>query len=302
MSEELEHSQVMAGEMLVLSYHQLPQGFALNLGDPLVPPTRPNPAATLALLRRRKSGLEVLLLQRSQETRFIPGAWVFPGGRLSPEDEHPELINRLRGLGKTNAPRGPGPNGGDPASPGPGGADRPGAAFWSAAFRETFEETGILLHASPRSPRPGRLTAGAAGKETRLRVQQGELGFGQLLEGLDVDLNTEALAYIGHWVTPATEPIRFDTRFFATEVPEGCPVYPDGTELVDALWLSPAQALAQNRRGELPMAFPTLVTLKELQTFDTPSAALQTLGTRPIPRLLPRLVKAPDGVRFLLGD
>ena len=78
----------------------------------------------------------------------------------------------------------------------------------SAAFRETFEETGILLHALPRAAGSRRVTSGEAGRDTRLRVQQGDLGFGEFLESLDVELNAAAVAYIGHWVTPATEPLR----------------------------------------------------------------------------------------------
>lgn len=267
--------------MRTLAFHQLPRGFAQNLDRAPVPPAEPKPASTLALLRRGKAGLEALLLRRSQATRFIPGAWVFPGGRLDPADGSPSLTGRLKGLS---------------------GEDSPGPAFWSAAFRETFEETGILLHALPRAARAGRVTAGEAGNDTRFKVQQGELGFGEFLENLDVELNAGAVAYIGHWVTPASEPIRFDTRFFATEVPDGCPVYPDGTELEDAIWVSPREALARNESGDLPMAYPTLVTLMELQSFETPSAAIQALQDRPIPRLVPRLVREPDGVRFLLGD
>jgi 8-oxo-dGTP pyrophosphatase MutT (NUDIX family) len=262
-------------------FHQLPQGFAQNLDRPPVPPVEPEPAVTLALLRKGRTGLEVLLLRRSRRTRFIPGAWVFPGGRLDRDDGSPDLAARLRGLG---------------------GGDSPDSAFWSAAFRETFEETGILLHALPRATRPNQIAAGEAGNDLRLRVSQGQLAFGDFLKRLDVDLNAEALAYIGHWVTPPTEPIRFDTRFFATEIPEGCPVYPDGAELEDAAWLSPREALGRNEAGELPMAYPTLVTLMELRPFHTPSAAMHDLGNRPIPRLVPRMVREPGGIRFLLGD
>ncbi len=271
----------MSGGLRVLAFHRLPTGFAQNLEVPPGPRVEPKPAATLALLRKGNGGLEILLLKRSQSTRFVPGAWVFPGGRLDPADGEPNLTTRLKGLG---------------------GEESPGAAFWSAAFRETFEETGILLHALPRAAGARRVTSGEAGRDTRLRVQQGDLGFGEFLENLDVELNAGAVAYIGHWVTPATEPIRFDTRFFATEVPAGCPVYPDGMELEDAIWLSPREALTRNESGSLPMAYPTLATLTELQSFDTPSAAIQTLRGRPIPRLVPRLVREPEGIRFLLGD
>jgi 8-oxo-dGTP pyrophosphatase MutT (NUDIX family) len=57
---------------------------AVNLGEP----TLPRPAATVILLRDgdESAGLEVLLLKRSSESRFMPNVWVFPGGSLDPED------------------------------------------------------------------------------------------------------------------------------------------------------------------------------------------------------------------------
>ncbi|HEY5318569.1 MAG TPA: NUDIX hydrolase [Solirubrobacteraceae bacterium] len=53
-------------------------GEELNPGQPTVP----RPAATVILLRGGEDSLEVLLVQRSPEARFMPGAWVFPGGAV----------------------------------------------------------------------------------------------------------------------------------------------------------------------------------------------------------------------------
>lgn len=49
-------------------------------GAPLIP------AATVVLLRDREEGLEVLLLRRNAAVEFAGGMWVFPGGRIDPED------------------------------------------------------------------------------------------------------------------------------------------------------------------------------------------------------------------------
>jgi 8-oxo-dGTP pyrophosphatase MutT (NUDIX family) len=50
------------------------------------PPSMPRPAASIVLLRRggkhSQRSLEVLLLKRSEEARFMPGVWVFPGGSV----------------------------------------------------------------------------------------------------------------------------------------------------------------------------------------------------------------------------
>jgi len=56
----------------------------INLGDP----TLPRAAATVILLRDSEAdgSLEVLMLRRSENARFMPNVWVFPGGALDPED------------------------------------------------------------------------------------------------------------------------------------------------------------------------------------------------------------------------
>lgn len=54
------------------------------------PPSEPRPAASIVLLRRggkhAERALEVLLLKRSSEARFMPNVWVFPGGSVDPAD------------------------------------------------------------------------------------------------------------------------------------------------------------------------------------------------------------------------
>jgi 8-oxo-dGTP pyrophosphatase MutT (NUDIX family) len=57
-------------------------GEELNAG----PETVPRRAATVILLRGGDGGLEVLLARRNPAARFMGGAWVFPGGAVSPGD------------------------------------------------------------------------------------------------------------------------------------------------------------------------------------------------------------------------
>src|SRR6058998_293848 len=47
------------------------------------------PAATVVLLRDGADGVEALMLRRDADLAFAGGAWVFPGGRIDPED-YPE--------------------------------------------------------------------------------------------------------------------------------------------------------------------------------------------------------------------
>jgi 8-oxo-dGTP pyrophosphatase MutT (NUDIX family) len=44
------------------------------------------PAATVVLLRDSADGVETLMLRRDSKLAFAGGAWVFPGGRIDPED------------------------------------------------------------------------------------------------------------------------------------------------------------------------------------------------------------------------
>lgn len=70
-------------------------------------PSTPRPAASVVLLRRggkhSERALEVLLLKRSEEAKFMPGVWVFPGGAVDPADGDGEDGHRacaLRELGE----------------------------------------------------------------------------------------------------------------------------------------------------------------------------------------------------------
>jgi 8-oxo-dGTP pyrophosphatase MutT (NUDIX family) len=80
-------------------------GEELNPGHETVP----RPAATVILMRGGGSGLEVLLVQRNPQARFMGGAWVFPGG----------AVDRHEGAGEP--------------------------ALRAAAIRELSEEAGIEL-------------------------------------------------------------------------------------------------------------------------------------------------------------
>ncbi|GMU47716.1 MAG: hypothetical protein AMXMBFR26_24980 [Porticoccaceae bacterium] len=119
-----------------------------------VPPAIP--AATLTLLRDGAEGVEVLMLRKTSEIRF-GGMWVFPGGRVDPEDHAP-------------------------------GGDQTQAARRAAA-REAREEAGIEVdpeefvwfsHWTPPPITPKRFTtwffaAGARGHHAEITIDGGEI-------------------------------------------------------------------------------------------------------------------------------
>ncbi len=297
----------------VIPAHRLPPGFAQGLEDRVGEPATPRPAATVVLLREEgaKERMEVLLLRRTRSAGFVPGAYVFPGGRVDPADGSPEVRRRLTGLdpdelaarmglgsglgdGGGLGGSGSGAGAGDDALP--NDSPPPAFAFLVAAFRETFEETGILPGLSPEI-----LGARHTG-DLRDKLLGKEISFHQVLEALDARLDGASAAYIAHWVTPEAEPRRYDTRFFALHVAPGLPVSPQESEVSDALWITPARALERHHHGKLPMIFPTIHTLEELARFDSPAELLADYRTRDVPRLLPRLVPAPEGIGIVLPD
>jgi 8-oxo-dGTP pyrophosphatase MutT (NUDIX family) len=90
---------------------------------------RPVDAAGLVLLRRDRSGLEVLLGRRHARAGFLPDIYVFPGGRVEPEDGLGPPLPMVPAVAADLAR----------------GSQRPPSALLRAALRETAEETGLHL-------------------------------------------------------------------------------------------------------------------------------------------------------------
>lgn len=286
-----------------VGHHQLPPGFPATLADPPRAPVRARPAATVAILRpseKEGNAFEALLMRRSGRVGFIPGAWVFPGGRVDRQDGAPDVLSRLGGSSPGEMERRLGTHPGQGEHVDEKTAPPSAGAYFVAALRETFEEVGILFTRSPERCLSVPVRGDEALSTARKALLHHRSTFLEVLEGGDLDLDAGALRYVGHWITPEVEPRRYDTRFFAAVVPRACTVHPDGQEMADALWLTPGEALGRNREGELPMVFPTLKTLEALRPFSSPEDALDVLGSRPVPRLLPRLTAADGGVEIVL--
>ncbi len=105
--------------------------------------------------------------------------------------------------------------------------------------------------------------------------------------------------YWSHWVAPRESPVAFDTRFFlldASILPHE--PRPDGHEISELRWLTPAEAVTDFHSDRLAAAPPTAFNLMELQL-----AAIGANGTRdllareqgrPIIRIRPRVDRSSD--------
>lgn len=232
-------------------------------------PVTPRPAATLMLLRDEvhhdESRLEVLLLRRSGNTPFVPGAHVFPGGAVDPGDHDARLLRHALGLDERSASDALGLEAG-------------GLAFWVAAIRECLEEAGVLL-ATEASGEPisGEHPALADLSRLRQQIEGGDDHLVRLCEEHGLHLPVGEIAYVSNWVTPEESPRRYDTRFFAAAMPPGQRAVPDRWEAVEAAWWHPAEALESWQADRIQLIEPTVVSLELLTEFDTTTAALAAL-------------------------
>ncbi|MCL7942192.1 MBL fold metallo-hydrolase [Halomonas sp. ATCH28] len=226
--------------------------------------TEIRPAATLALVRDSDRGLEVLVLQRTWQAAFLPGYFVFPGGAVDPQD--PDVRACASGRG-------------DAAISQTLSLDEGGADYMIAALRECLEEAGLLPALDDRGRAlPGDHPVLSAGREALCR---GEVDFRELCEHHGLVLPLDRLAYLGHWVTPRGAPRRFDTRFFVALAPPGQQAAHDGSETIAHAWRTPADVLADHRRGRLALGYPTLRTLRLLADFATAEALLRYAHANP---------------------
>ena len=233
------------------------------------------PAATVMLVRDGGGSLEVLMLRRHPEAVFAADAWVFPGGRVDDGDRHGAPV----ALGPSDAE----------ASVALGLASG-GLAWWVAAARECFEESGILL--ARHADSGDWLDASGEWRAARLaryrrEVHAGTTTIGAVLEAEGLVLDLSGIHYVAHWITPPGHGTarRFDTRFFVAEVPPGQVASHDATETVGSFWATPAEALARGEAGEIQLLIPTIANLRGLARFSSVAdlvAAARSIGTVPL--------------------
>lgn len=223
----------------------------------------PRPASTLILTRDTASGLQVFLMQRSHQAVFMPGFFVFPGGVVEQVDASDSMRSLCQGLCDLEASR-------------MLGVKQDGLAYMVAAIRESFEEVGLLLAHDNQGDyieiaKPGDVEY-YAGLRDRLNTEQ--LTFADVFHYRDLHIAVDRLAFFSRWITPVGYPRRYDTWFFVAAAPQRQIAVPDGQEAIDQLWITPAEALEQSRRGVLLLSPPTVSTLQEISAFATTDALL----------------------------
>ena len=218
-------------------------------------PTRP--AATVLLLRDAADGLQVLMTRRSKTASFAPGAYVFPGGGIDPQDAvaHPLATRR----------------------PTQSDAHLTQAI---AAIRESFEELGVLLahRADGHLATPADIAA--LQREQPLAAQCAARG---------LTLAAANVYVLAHWITDRDLPRRFDVPFLVARMPPGQTPVADEAEQFEPVWVRPQDALTRHAAGEFFIIFPTIRTLERLQKYATVDAVLAACaGEQPLWTSCPR--------------
>jgi 8-oxo-dGTP pyrophosphatase MutT (NUDIX family) len=202
--------------------------------DQSFPDSVPRDAATMILIDREGPDPKVLLGRRHAGHKFMPGKFVFPGGRIEQADVDMAAATELHPAAEAKLALRPR----DAEVP-------PPRAFPLAAIRETYEETGLLL--------------GTKADKSVTAPNEEWAGFAK--SGVLPDLAD--IHFIARAITPPQRPKRFDTRFFTTDAQaighriDG--VVSADSELVELVWIP------INEAQSLDIPTITATVLQELE-------------------------------------
>lgn len=187
---------------------------------------RPKDAATLIILDRTGKDTRLLMGRRTRAHVFMPGQFVFPGGRVDRSDGFAKVAAGFRPQVEQRLTR---------ALKAKGSANR-AKAFAVAAIRETYEEAGLLIGEKVDN-------ASAAAPDSSPFPGKGLEAFHQRAVKLDLS----AFSFIGRAITPPGLSRRFDTRFLAVDAQSIADRLHSGTgpteELEDLTWFTLGEAL-----------------------------------------------------------
>ncbi|RKI35791.1 MBL fold metallo-hydrolase [Corallococcus sp. AB004] len=229
-------------------------------------PVEPRPSSVVILYRRMHASVEVFWVKRERALTFAGGFYAFPGGKLD-KDDHDVPVQ---------------------------GAQGEEAALRSAAARELFEEAGVLVAEGARALSPEALEEGRAG------LLAGTVKWSEWLTRHTLSLRAEDLKPAGRWVTPPAIPVRFDTRFYLVELPEGSAASIIPGELTEGAWIRPEDALSRWSDGSALLHPPAQHALQVLSEFTDEADARAKLSTPPYcPGYVAQRIEFQRGVRVV---
>jgi 8-oxo-dGTP pyrophosphatase MutT (NUDIX family) len=139
----------------------------------------------------------------------------------------------------------------------------------------------------------GRVDPTDAGDDVLARARVGAAR--ELVEEAAVEVAPSALLPFARWVTPASEPKRFDTYFFIATVPIGTQAKVDEAEVVELVWDTAAGILARHEASEMKLPPPTLSTVSTLARLGDMDAIVKWARDRPLDPIQPKLIEESPG-------
>ena len=131
--------------------------------------------------------------------------------------------------------------------------------------------------------------SGPGWQAERATLLSHETSLAQMLIRRGLVLRSDLLRARARWITPEFEPKRYDTRFFAAQLPLGQIADDQTSEADHADWADPARLLQDYARGSALMLPPTVVCVEqvaaarsvaELLATDSPMAPITPVATR----------------------
>jgi glyoxylase-like metal-dependent hydrolase (beta-lactamase superfamily II)/8-oxo-dGTP pyrophosphatase MutT (NUDIX family) len=241
------------------------------------------------LLRDTEAGLEVFLQRRVKAMAFAPSVTVFPGGGVDERDRQPARANWS----------GPPPSWWAERF----GCDEPLAeALVCAAIRETFEECGVLLASAPGGDAETGVLDATTEQLTAARAElvDRRASLAEVLAANGWVLRTDLLRPWANWITPEIEPRRYDVQFFVAELPPGQRADDGTSEVTQAGWQRPSDALADWHGDRIQLLPPTWVSLEQLAELPDVAAVLRAGEHRRITPLIPKVRREADKVLLSL--
>jgi recombination protein RecT len=207
-------------------------------------------AATVLLLRDSPQGLQVLMTRRATTASFAPGAYVFPGGGIEPDDQRYASNQPIAGIESAQ---------GATEFVAKRSAQPLEQITWAlAAIRESFEELGIVL---------ARQSDGQWVTQVQVQQLDRHANFYAQMAKKAFQLAAKDVYVLAHWITDRDMPKRFEVPFLVARMPEGQTPVADEKEQFAPEWVSPQDALARHEAGDFFMIFPTIRTLQRLAAY-----------------------------------
>lgn len=241
-------------------------------------------AATLILVARsgaKRNGYKILMLKRSAKSKFMPNAYVFPGGVTSVATDFTEewndifkrnnYSNKFSRLLNTSKPQ--------PSAYTSNISPEiipPELAFRICAIRETFEESGILLLTDYNGKEivlddPTHNLGGEFGTLQRWRdkINEDDNNFLKLFRSMRACPNIHSLYQWSSWLTPTFLKHRFNTVFYMCFIDAVSSQSEDEFEMVHSDWLNPFEAIRQHANKKILLQNPQIYECSRLMRYKT---------------------------------